>query len=424
MQTNDSEQNLKGRPILLGIMTDFSSPLMQPAGRLTALEPSKESDLAVHGGLQLPDDLFALVLTKLALQDPGALLAASCACKAFRFAASSKSPLWKQAFYGCLQEPRENPEEEALQTVVRRFGGYKHLVRARWARERAPKLFEKQDGMATLQRIAAKLASEKIRNVHILEGERPVTRMEELEDLAENFKTSYMSFLFLIRTLEGRLFMWGTATEHARNLVTLPGRARRAVPAYMACAVYGSIGSCLQLVHNVSKLTDEELALRLSSRKKKHAEDLASEPAMFLESYVFFGGAVAPLRLYGGPDRTVAHDLEVDDTDEKCISLSAWERVFVPIKERFVEQETLRFYVKGTAQRETESFAESDKDSPALVSPSSQWSVELETSSQEYEVIRENGNWSFIDLYQPLIRRSMVHSLSWEPLPADDQQQM
>lgn len=185
---------------------------MQPARPLTDLEASKRFSFAIHGRSQiLPDDILASVLSKLALQDPPSLLAATCACKTLRFLALFKSPPWKQAFYGFLQEPEDKPEVEALETVVRRFGGNRHLVRARWAR--ALDLFENQpitqtnkDGMTNLERIAAKLASENIQNVHILGGERMI-RVIELEDLAEHSKTSYMSFLFLIRTLEGQLFL-------------------------------------------------------------------------------------------------------------------------------------------------------------------------------------------------------------------------
>lgn len=92
---------------------------------------------------------------------------------------------------------------------------------------------------------------------------------------------------------------------------------------------------------------DKEPALSLCSKRKTDAEEVASKPAMFLESYVLFGGTVlAPSRLYAGEDGPLAHVLQVDNAyEEESVSLLAWERVFVPSRERFIKQETLNSFV-------------------------------------------------------------------------------
>ena len=84
---------------------------------------------------------------------------------------------------------------------------------------------------------------------------------------------------------------------------------------------------------------------------------------MLLEAYVLFGGAVAPLRLYAGEDRPLAHVLQVDDAKEdgKRVSFSAWERVFVPTGEKYIEEETVSFFVEATTEHGTENSANTTK---------------------------------------------------------------
>lgn len=87
-------------------------------------------------GVDLPDEALFNIFSKLALQDPATLLAASAACKNFHTVASSHASLWRSAFYGLSDPPdSQEPEAAAFQDVVKHFGGYETLVRARWAKQ-------------------------------------------------------------------------------------------------------------------------------------------------------------------------------------------------------------------------------------------------------------------------------------------------
>lgn len=130
---------------------------------------------------QLPDDALFIIFSKLASQDPPALLAASAACKTFRALASSHASLWRSAFYSPSQPPRPHePEAKAFQELVQRFGGYEGLVRARWAKP-----------------LSGLLSSDK--------NERSCSE----ESLTKIKSRSEISFLVLVRTSQGGLCLYG-----------------------------------------------------------------------------------------------------------------------------------------------------------------------------------------------------------------------
>lgn len=88
------------------------------------------------GEVPLPDDVLFNIFSKLALQNPPSLLAASSACRNFYSVVSSHPSLWQSAFYS-LSEPAYplDSEAAAFQDILNQVGGYKSLVRARWAKQ-------------------------------------------------------------------------------------------------------------------------------------------------------------------------------------------------------------------------------------------------------------------------------------------------
>lgn len=99
----------------------------------------------------LPGDVLLVVLHMLAVQDPFALVAATCLCKSFRRAAAENPGLWKEAFYGAANGRGEVPLEDhcakqraKLEKEIQFLGGYKRLVEARcWTRLKCE---QSQDG--------------------------------------------------------------------------------------------------------------------------------------------------------------------------------------------------------------------------------------------------------------------------------------
>lgn len=86
----------------------------------------------------LPGDVLLVILHMLALQDPAALVAATCLCQSFRQAAAENPGVWKEAFYGAAAGKGEVPFEDhsekqsaKLEAEVAALGGLKRLVEAR-----------------------------------------------------------------------------------------------------------------------------------------------------------------------------------------------------------------------------------------------------------------------------------------------------
>ncbi|GAQ83670.1 hypothetical protein KFL_001570090 [Klebsormidium nitens] len=149
--------------------------LLQEPGNAKAAKPE------VTGFSQLPDGALFNIFNKLASQDPPALLAASAACKNFHSVASSHASLWRAAFYSPSEppDPKEH-EAAAFQETVESFGGFEALVRARWARTMSKKLALNKTGPAVFEESITKIESQ-----------------------------SAISLLVLIRTLQGRLCLYG-----------------------------------------------------------------------------------------------------------------------------------------------------------------------------------------------------------------------
>lgn len=78
----------------------------------------------------LPGDVIAVLLYKLAAQDPLSLVRATCALASFYHAAGETPSIWKAAFYGAAGEqvPEDIPSLEAEAEVLR---GYETLVKTR-----------------------------------------------------------------------------------------------------------------------------------------------------------------------------------------------------------------------------------------------------------------------------------------------------
>ncbi|GAQ89680.1 hypothetical protein KFL_005500030 [Klebsormidium nitens] len=81
----------------------------------------------------LPGDVFFVVLHKLAVQDPRSLLRVTCACKTFHREAEHNRAIWKDAFFGRDSRCGEHCKDESVEAEVLALGGYKQLVKARWA---------------------------------------------------------------------------------------------------------------------------------------------------------------------------------------------------------------------------------------------------------------------------------------------------
>lgn len=81
----------------------------------------------------LPSDVLSVVLHKLAVQDPRSLLQATCACKTFHREADNTRGIWKEAFYGGDSRFGDHCKDENVEAEILTLGGYKQLVRARWA---------------------------------------------------------------------------------------------------------------------------------------------------------------------------------------------------------------------------------------------------------------------------------------------------
>jgi hypothetical protein len=135
---------------------------------------------------RLPDELIAKIMSTLAREEPSSFFKAACACKHLHRVPILHPELWKEEFYGPVQPTQDNCEAKALVEAVERFGGYQRLVRAHWetrALSNGPR-------------------SEQV--------DRP-----EAESVSE---CPAASFLFMLRDLKGRLFMWSISDNTTGNL--------------------------------------------------------------------------------------------------------------------------------------------------------------------------------------------------------------
>lgn len=133
----------------------------------------------------LPDDVMAKILSKLALQDPCSFLKATCAVKSFQTLASDRQlRLWERIVHGNAQLPVDEPETKVLEEVVRCFGGFEGLARARWEKRTSP------------ENLAPRTAG-----IFKVFKARPQTL-----------------FLLLLRSFRGDLIMWSVARVKGRLL--------------------------------------------------------------------------------------------------------------------------------------------------------------------------------------------------------------
>jgi hypothetical protein len=275
--------------------------------------------------LKLPDDLLFRVLSKLALQDPSSLLVAACACKAFHtIATDPQSPLWKEAFYGPLRQPPDTPEAKALEEAVQSFGGYRRLVRARWS----------------------KRTSDSQQDDH-WDSKCPA----EVEPGAET------SFLFLVRTLKGRLMLWGVGVEEVSEF---DSRARY-VP---ILSVKASLHPLLQKEHmeeEVAKVCQPYCASNCSDTRSVRGLDSSFEvnieselgaitwKALSLETYVSLQDGLQSRRLapLHKNNSVTLEGLNVEDLRESEARFSAREILGWSSGPQHKEQVTIDAWVEG-----------------------------------------------------------------------------
>ncbi|GAQ90300.1 hypothetical protein KFL_006240030 [Klebsormidium nitens] len=129
----------------------------------------------------LPDEVLLLILCRLAVQDPPSLLAATVASRTFDRLAPPQSALWKHVFYKEVQAspPYDSFEARALEKEIEDFGGYKSLFVA-----------------------------------HVkVDSHSSSSRSRNLNKHSESPDVEISTFLYLMRTRDGRLFFWGGGTE-------------------------------------------------------------------------------------------------------------------------------------------------------------------------------------------------------------------
>lgn len=81
---------------------------------------------------ELPEDVLAMILCKLAWQDTPALFRATFACKALESAAKNLPNFWKTAFlFPSVLGNACGKEFKEFEVKVEAFGGYKQLLEAR-----------------------------------------------------------------------------------------------------------------------------------------------------------------------------------------------------------------------------------------------------------------------------------------------------
>lgn len=137
-------------------------------------------------GDSLPDEILLLVIHRVAEQDPASLVAANVASAAVSKLAPPQSPLWNNAFYKQLQAlpPCDSPEARALEEEIQGFGGYKGLI------------------------AAVKGGSDRSSSTSL-----SLNKHEGNPGDLASVGVIETSFLYLIRTVDGRLIFWGGGTE-------------------------------------------------------------------------------------------------------------------------------------------------------------------------------------------------------------------
>lgn len=150
--------------------------------------PCPEASSCDEGLHTLPADVLLIILSKLAAQDPPSFGASTRACKIFMTVASDEELcLWKKILFGSDYLPKDTSEMQAFDQAVAKFGGYKSLVKARW---RKP----------------------------CFTSHSQLSSSEEKKTDEEGNPCQQNQCLFLFRTLQGRLVMWGFCEDHIKGL--------------------------------------------------------------------------------------------------------------------------------------------------------------------------------------------------------------
>lgn len=95
-----------------------------------------------------------IILRKLVLQNPSALLQATYACSSFGRTAETNPCVWKEAFFGRSDmDLGEQSKDEGIEAHLNSFGGYKRLIEARCGNPMYSKAQQTQDCEALVQNI-------------------------------------------------------------------------------------------------------------------------------------------------------------------------------------------------------------------------------------------------------------------------------
>ncbi|GAQ77911.1 hypothetical protein KFL_000050470 [Klebsormidium nitens] len=144
-----------------------------------------ENGSALH---ELPLDVLAIILSKLAVQDPPSFIDATYACRTFQNIASDEQlSLWKKMFHEREQFPAECSEAKAFEDAIKGFSGYRNLVIVRWEKQKKKEL-----------------SSVKSKS-------------------AEGNACPQIRLLFLVKSLQKRIILWGVANQEAME----PGPVRQ-----------------------------------------------------------------------------------------------------------------------------------------------------------------------------------------------------